>query len=271
MCRIALGICEAVIGPALIMITSMYYTKAEATPRYGFWYCGLGVGQIIGGLISFAAQHAPPTLSFAGWRIMFVSVGVANILVSILCLTFLPSTMESAPFLLPAERTFISHRLAADRAGTGPKIFSWRGALAAFSDLQSWLLALLTLLTTTPSGVITTYSSILIKNFGYTAREAALLNTPSGLVSIAATLLTTYSIVRGWQRTAVIALILLPTLLGAALMSFLPSSNQAGLLAGIYLVNCTVAPLALTYAFPRLIHTPFQEREEIGGGGGKDI
>lgn len=267
MCRIALGICEAVIGPALIMITSMYYTKAEATPRYGFWYCGLGVGQIIGGLISFAAQHAPPTLSFAGWRIMFVSVGVANILVSILCLTFLPSTMESAPFLLPAERTFISHRLAADRAGTGPKIFSWRGALAAFSDLQSWLLALLTLLTTTPSGVITTYSSILIKNFGYTAREAALLNTPSGLVSIAATLLTTYSIVRGWQRTAVIALILLPTLLGAALMSFLPSSNQAGLLAGIYLVNCTVAPLALTYAFPRLIHTPFQEREEIGGGG----
>lgn len=266
MCRIALGICEAVIGPALIMITSMYYTKAEATPRYGFWYCGLGVGQIIGGLISFAAQHAPPTLSFAGWRIMFVSVGVANILVSILCLTFLPSTMESAPFLLPAERTFISHRLAADRAGTGPKIFSWRGALAAFSDLQSWLLALLTLLTTTPSGVITTYSSILIKNFGYTAREAALLNTPSGLVSIAATLLTTYSIVRGWQRTAVIALILLPTLLGAALMSFLPSSNQAGLLAGIYLVNCTVAPLALTYAFPRLIHTPFQEREEIGGG-----
>lgn len=268
MCRIALGICEAVIGPALIMITSMYYTKAEATPRYGFWYCGLGVGQIIGGLISFAAQHAPPTLSFAGWRIMFVSVGVANILVSILCLTFLPSTMESAPFLLPAERTFISHRLAADRAGTGPKIFSWRGALAAFSDLQSWLLALLTLLTTTPSGVITTYSSILIKNFGYTAREAALLNTPSGLVSIAATLLTTYSIVRGWQRTAVIALILLPTLLGAALMSFLPSSNQAGLLAGIYLVNCTVAPLALTYAFPRLIHTPFQEREEIGGGKG---
>lgn len=247
-CRIALGICEAVIGPALIMITSMYYTKAEATPRYGFWYCGLGVGQIIGGLISFAAQHAPPTLSFAGWRIMFVSVGVANILVSILCLAFLPSTMESAPFLLPAEKTFIFHRLAGDRAGTGPKIFSWRGALAAFSDLQSWLLALLTLLTTTPSGVITTYSSILIKNFGYTAREAALLNTPSGLVSIAATLLTTYSIVRGWQRTAVIALILLPTLLGAALMSFLPSSNQAGLLAGIYLVNCTVAPLALTYA-----------------------
>ncbi|EOD49509.1 putative allantoate permease protein [Neofusicoccum parvum UCRNP2] len=247
-CRIALGMCEAVIGPALIMITSTWYTKAESTPRYGLWYCGLGVGQILGGFISFGAQHAPASLPFAGWRIMFVAVGASNILVAALCLTFLPSTVSSARFLTPAEKASIAARLAADRAGTGPKIFSPRGALSAFSDLQTWLLALLTLLTTTPSGVITTYSAILIKSFGYTPQHAALLNTPSGLVSIAATLLTTHAIIRGAQRTTTIALILVPTLLGAALMSFLPAGSRGGLLTGIYLVNCTVAPLALTYA-----------------------
>ena len=31
-------------------------------------------------------------------------------------------------------------------------------------------------------------------------------------------------------------------------MSFLPRSNQAGVLSGIYLINCTVAPLAIIYA-----------------------
>lgn len=246
-CRIALGVCEAVIGPALIMITSTWYTKDQSTPRYGLWYCGLGTGQIIGGIISFAAQHAPAGLSFAGWRIMFVCVGAANIVAAILCLTLLPSTASAAPFLSATERALVARRLAADRAGTGAKVFSWRGAVSVFADAQTWLLALLALLTTTPSGVITTYSSILIKDFGYTPKQSALLNTPSGLVSITATLLTTFSIVRGWQRTTAIALILLPALLGAGLMSFLPG-NKPGSLAGIYLVNCTTAPLVLVYA-----------------------
>ncbi|KAK0660735.1 putative transporter [Lasiodiplodia hormozganensis] len=246
-CRIALGVCEAVIGPALIMITSTWYTKDQSTPRYGLWYCGLGTGQIIGGIISFGAQHAPASLSFAGWRIMFVCVGVANIIAAFLCLTLLPSTASAAPFLSAAEKALIARRLAADRAGTGAKVFSRRGAVSVFADAQTWLLALLALLTTTPSGVITTYSSILIKDFGYTPKQSALLNTPSGLISITATLLTTFSIVRGWQRTTAIALILLPALLGAGLMSFLPG-NKPGSLAGIYLVNCTTAPLVLVYA-----------------------
>lgn len=56
--RTLLGICEAVIAPALIVITSRWYTRAEAPLRYGIWYCGLGAGQICGGLISFGAQHS---------------------------------------------------------------------------------------------------------------------------------------------------------------------------------------------------------------------
>ena len=34
---------------------------------------------------------------------------------------------------------------------------------------------------------------------------------------------------------------------GGALMSFLPKSNKAGLLAGIYLINCIVPTVMLTY------------------------
>lgn len=47
--RTLLGACEAVITPALIMLTSAWYQRDEAAPRFGFWYCGLGAGQIIGG------------------------------------------------------------------------------------------------------------------------------------------------------------------------------------------------------------------------------
>ncbi|KAE8332385.1 major facilitator superfamily domain-containing protein [Aspergillus sergii] len=247
--RVLLGMLEAVIAPALTMYTSMWYTRAESTPRYGFWYCGLGMGQIVGGLISFAAQHAPPNMSFHGWRIMFVVIGVVNVVASILVLFVLPENVEKAKFLSQTERDRIAQRLRDDQAGVGQKVFRWGSVMEALGDLQSWLLVLLTILITIPSGVITTFSSILIKDFGYTSKQSALLNMPSGVVSIAATTLSTWAIARGFSRWLAIDVLLIPTLLGSCLMSFLPRSNQAGCLVGIYMVNTTVAPLALIFAW----------------------
>ncbi|KAJ6130952.1 hypothetical protein N7523_001412 [Penicillium sp. IBT 18751x] len=247
--RILLGLMEAVIAPSLTLYTSMWYTRAESTPRYGFWYCGLGVGQIVGGLISFAAQHAPASLSFGGWRIMFVVIGAVNMLVSLLVLFVLPETPSKAKFLTEDEKQRIFQRLHQDQAGVGEKVFRWPSVLEVFADLQTWMLVLLTILITIPSGVITTFSSILIKGFGYNSKESALLNMPSGVVSIASTMISTYAISKGFSRWLAIDILLVPTLLGSCLMSFLPASNKGGCLAGIYLVNTTVAPLALIYAW----------------------
>ncbi|KAF2086436.1 allantoate permease [Saccharata proteae CBS 121410] len=245
--RTLLGILESVIAPALTIITSAWYTKKESTPRFGLWYCSVGIGQIIGGLISFGAQHAPAN-SFAGWRIMFLCVGFVNMLVSLLVFFLLPSTPQTGRFLTTPELHHLTHRLTLDLAGLGPKTFHRSIVTQTLLDTQLHLLCLLILLTAIPSGVITTYSSILIKNFGYTTKQAALLNMPSGLVSLAATLLSTYSITHGYHRTIAIAILLLPTLLGAGLMSFLPTSNQAGCLVGIYLINCTIPTLILVLA-----------------------
>lgn len=252
--RILLGLMEAVIGksielisgifqtnciaaPSLTMYTSMWYTRAESTPRYGLWYCGLGMGQIIGGLISFAAQHASSNLSFGGWRIMFVVIGTVNILASLLVLFVLPESPSKAKFLSEAEKQRISQRLSQDQAGVGVKVFRWRSVLEAFADSQTWLLVLLTILITIPSGVITTFSAILILGFGYNSKESALLNMPSGIVSIVSTMVSTYAIAKGFSRWLAIDILLIPTLLGSCLMSFLPSENKGGCLAGIYLVN----------------------------------
>ena len=78
-------------------------------------------------------------------------------------------------------------------------------------DVQMWPITLLTILVRTTkseivsliypatqisvsSGVVTTYSAPLIKTFGFSSPNFALLNTPSGLVSIVSTLGVGYSI-----------------------------------------------------------------------------
>ncbi|KAL4780659.1 N2227-like protein-domain-containing protein [Aspergillus varians] len=179
--RIILGIAEAVVAPALTMYTSMWYTRRASTPRFGLWYCGLGVGQIIGGLVSFGAQHASPSLSLTGWRIMFLVIGLVNILAALLILTLLPLSPDSAPFLSATEKAHLAYRLQSDSAGLGRKRFYAPSLVTTLTDAQTWLLLLLTILTTMPSGLITTFSSSLIRGFGYTSKQSALLNTPSGV------------------------------------------------------------------------------------------
>ena len=97
------------------------------------------------------------------------------------------------------------------------------------------------------SGVITTFSATLIQNFGFTPPIAALLNMPSGIVSIAATLICGLGVRRAAHRWAWIAVCCVPGIIGGGLMSFAPATNRAALLAGIYLVNAITATLIVIY------------------------
>lgn len=95
--------------------------------------------------------------------------------------------------------------------------------------------------------MVTTYSATLIKSLGFSSQNAALLNMPSGIVSIFFILLVGFGIGRMSHRWAWIAMCSVPGIIGGGLMSFLPSKNTAGLLIGIYLVNAIVAPLPIIY------------------------
>ncbi|KAI1129207.1 putative allantoate permease [Nemania abortiva] len=245
--RTLLGVFEAVITPALILITNQWYTRRESTPRFGFWYCGLGAGQIIGGLVSFAAQHGPRGTSFSGWRIMFVAVGLFNLVIAVLILLLLPNAPETASWLSEAEKMHIRERLTLDQAGTGKKVFQKMALVEVPFDMHAWVLFVLTILIVIPSGVITTFSATLIKGFGYDSKTAALLNIPSGAVSVIATLGCTYALLIDFPRWLGIVVLMVPSLIGAGLMSFY-DGGKAGVLAGIYLINFVVAPLALVYA-----------------------
>jgi predicted MFS family arabinose efflux permease len=97
------------------------------------------------------------------------------------------------------------------------------------------------------SGVVSTYSATLIRNFGFSSKHAALLNMPSGLVSILSTLCVGYGISRKSNRWAWFVGCCVPGVMGSALMSFLPQSNVAGRLVGIYLVSFITPTVMIVY------------------------
>ena len=149
--RIFLGIFEATIGPSLMLISAQYYNKSEQAPRFTWWYNGLGVAQIIGGLVSYGFQHVHHGASVSGWRIMFIVIGCLTIVVGVLTLLFIPDTPMKAKWLSEQEKVALLQHVSVNQTGVWSTKFNFKHLLEAVLDIQLWLLVLITILVSSPS------------------------------------------------------------------------------------------------------------------------
>lgn len=245
--RVLLGCFESAVAPALILITAMWYKKHEQPPRVGFWYLGTGTGTIIGALTSFGFQHYKGH-SFKSWQIMFLVFGLITICAGMVVILLLPdSPMKSR--LSHDEKIWAIERLRENQTGIENKHFKWHQSLECFKDPQTWLLSVITIASNVPNGAVSSYQATIIKSFGYTSEQTALLSIPSGAVSIVSILSATYCAGRFNQRAIFIVLLLIPGVLGGCLMAFLPGKSKVGKLIGNYLTNCIGASLPLLYSW----------------------
>lgn len=138
--RVFLGIFEATIAPSLMLISSQWYTKSEAAPRFSFWYLGLGLGQIIGGIVSFGFQHVSPNAQLSGWRIMFVTLGCLTVLIGLWTFFLLPDTPMKAKWLSGREKVVLLKHVSVNQTGIQNRKFRWKEIAEALTDPQLYLL-----------------------------------------------------------------------------------------------------------------------------------
>lgn len=147
--RIALGVFEATIGPSLMLISSQYYSRKEQGPRFSFWYLGLGLGQITGGAVSYGFQHVTGG-GMAGWRIMFVTLGMITVVVGLCTFAFLPDTPMKARWMTDAEKVALLKHVSVNQTGIDSKKFRPKQILEALMDPQMWLMTLSVVLVRLP-------------------------------------------------------------------------------------------------------------------------
>jgi len=246
--RVLLGVFESAVAPSLILITSMFYKRHEQPPRMGLWYTGTGLGTVTGSLISFGFQHYE-SAGFTSWQIMFLVCGVITIAIGITVILILPDNPMTARFLTRNEKVWAIERLRANQTGVENKQFKWPQFIGCFTDPQTYLLILITISSNVPNGAVSSFQATIIKGFGYTSKETALLSIPGGVVSVISILAATTCAGRFNQRGLNIVCLLIPGIIGAALMAFLPEDNKAGKLIGNYMTNCIGASLPLLYSW----------------------
>lgn len=143
--RIVLGIFEAAATPSMILISSQWYTKSEQAPRFSLWYCGLGFGQILGGIVSYAFQqvHYAP---MAGWQIMFIVLGLTTTMVGMGAFYIIPDTPVEATFLSDNEKLALLHHVSVNRTGIQNTNYKPSQLIELLLDPQIYLLTIITVL-----------------------------------------------------------------------------------------------------------------------------
>jgi len=77
--RFFLGVMEACISPAWILLTSMLWTREEQPLRTSFWLSVNGVSSIIGALLSFGLGHVNG-LAVANWKLIYLVRSINKLL-----------------------------------------------------------------------------------------------------------------------------------------------------------------------------------------------
>jgi ACS family allantoate permease-like MFS transporter len=136
--RTILGACEGSVTCGFVLITAIWYKKTEHASRTAFWYSANGIAIIIGGLIAYAAARGVQVhrTSFAGWRILFLVLGILSIIIGIMMYICLPDTPVSARFFSETDKGYAVERLRGNHQGVGNRVFKRYQFIEALTDIR---------------------------------------------------------------------------------------------------------------------------------------
>jgi hypothetical protein len=125
----------------------------------------------------------------------------------------------SAWFLTEEEKVAAIEHVRINQTGVENKHFKmYQVVELLFKDKGTWPLFFITLFAMIDNGAVSNFSSIIIGTFGFSNERTTIIQMPSGAVSIVATLAATYLVAAIGHRSYMIAIVCLPSILGAGVL-----------------------------------------------------
>ncbi|KAI1267805.1 major facilitator superfamily domain-containing protein [Xylariaceae sp. FL1019] len=236
--RFIMGVFEAAVTPGLTLMTGFWYTRREIPLRQCIWYSSLGWGGIVGSYISLGVARLPVDLKPERWELIFFILGGATVLWAFIIWFLLPDSPSNARFLNHRERLIAVKRVSGNETGIKNKSFNKAQALKGVTDPKTILLFISVIAAAIPNGVVNSFSTIIIRDLGFSTTMTTELKSVGDAVQIVALFIGGFFILNvpnSRLLTATVANLLCTT--AAATLAFLPRSNTWGRLVSFWLVN----------------------------------
>ncbi|KUI59712.1 hypothetical protein VP1G_06936 [Cytospora mali] len=252
-CRVFLGIFEAPITTCFMMIVAMWYTRPEQPFRAGIFYCCNGVGSMIGGILTYGIGQIE---NFPVWKAIFLLCGGITVLWGVIMFFFLPDNILTAKRFSNEEKALLIARGRLGKTGILNQTIKWSQVRETFVDPQVWLLFLFVLLNETINGGYANFGKLIVKGLVTNPLKTTALGIPQGGFQVMWILSGTW-IASHYKnhRTTVMAVYILPTIIGVSLiwkMDRTDYANKVGVLIGYYISGAYVASLVLALQMPSM-------------------
>ncbi|KAJ5987744.1 Major facilitator superfamily domain general substrate transporter [Penicillium waksmanii] len=206
--RFIMGIFEAAVTPGLTLMTGFWYTRQEIPLRQ------------------------------SRWELLFYILGGATCLWAFVIFFVLPDSPSSAFFLTKSERIIAVKRVAGNETGIKNKAFDTKQGMVAFKDPKAILLFISVFAAAIPNGVVNSFSTIIIKDMGFSQTMTTELKSVGDAVVIVALIIggtITLNVPNSRLLTSTAANILCTV--AAACMAYLPREQKWQRLVCFWLVN----------------------------------
>ncbi|EPT03575.1 hypothetical protein FOMPIDRAFT_1115193 [Fomitopsis schrenkii] len=247
--RLFLGALESCVAPILILLISMFYKKDEQASRIALFYMMNGFSAVFGGFVAYGVSYTNDR-HIPSYKIVYLLLGGMAIIVGLAVLIWMPDSPTHATFLTEEERIIAIERIRDDQGGTENKKLKKDQLLETFTDPRTWLIVLSTLLTNIPNGGLANFSNIIVKGYGYTTKQTLILTAPSGVIGFFTTILVGWWSDRTNERMLPIVFVLIPTIVGAALLVAMNGTHDKGIiLFAVYIIGTYGSSLSQIYAY----------------------
>jgi MFS family permease len=182
--RFFTGFFVGAVIPCLTLMTGFWYTRREIPLRQCIWFSGLGWGGIVDSYISMGISKLPDGTSPSKWQLVFFILGGVSCFWGIIVFFFLPDTPSSASFLTPRERILAVARVARNGTGIKNRHFDRKQAWLAFYDPKTVLLFIAVAASAIPNSVITSFSTVIIRDMGFTTTKTTALKSVGDAIQI---------------------------------------------------------------------------------------
>jgi MFS transporter, ACS family, tartrate transporter len=114
--RFLLGLAEAGFYPGIILYLTWWFPSYYRSRIIGLFMTAIPISVILGSIVSGWILSFDQTWGLAGWQWLFVIEGVPAAILGVIVFFFLTDQPEGAHWLAPEQRTWLSERLADERA-----------------------------------------------------------------------------------------------------------------------------------------------------------
>lgn len=240
--RFLLGFFEAVTYPCMFLLIATLYRRSEQIIWMGVMFMSNGFAGIVGILIGVGILQMPTVGTISPWKWCMILFGAVTILMGIIYFMFLPDKPTSKWFNLTEEEEFIVEERVRDNAVVPTRTFNWDHVYEAIKEPRLYLYSLVSFFINFQNGALTTFSTIIIKDLGYSGMNSILLNIPSGVATVLLIAIFTYVSKKKSETLYVAMAANTVSLIGCILLAAIPNGGPK--LIGLYL-SWSAAPTHL--------------------------